>query len=222
MIPCTVCGSENLDGAIYCEDCGARLPVAAASSVEEAPPTAEVPAVPETPPVPPPSEPEAPPSAEQPPSAAGERTCPACGEANPLEAAFCDACGASLGEGAAPPPPIPPPEPTPAPPARPRLVLKDGSAEFPIDDKDEYHVGRRSPLDGIFPEVDLTEVDPESYVSRRHGRIVKRDGTFLYEDLGSSNGSFLNDVRLQKGVQTELKEGDRLRLGKTELIFYLH
>jgi pSer/pThr/pTyr-binding forkhead associated (FHA) protein len=42
----------------------------------------------------------------------------------------------------------------------------------------------------------------------------------VYEDLGSSNGSFHNGTRLQQGVQAVLREGDRLRLGKTELIYH--
>ena len=86
--------------------------------------------------------------------------------------------------------------------------------------KDENAVGRRSPVDGIFPEVDLTEADIDSYISRRHGKIVMGEQGPVYEDLGSSNGSFHNGVRLQQGVQAVLREGDRLRLGKTELVYH--
>jgi pSer/pThr/pTyr-binding forkhead associated (FHA) protein len=86
-------------------------------------------------------------------------------------------------------------------------------------DRELVALGRRSPADSIFPEVDLTEVDTESYVSRRHGRILRQEGRFMYEDVGSSNGSFLNDTRLLPGMPAEIHDGDRLRLGKTEMVF---
>jgi pSer/pThr/pTyr-binding forkhead associated (FHA) protein len=38
---------------------------------------------------------------------------------------------------------------------------------------------------------------------------------FIFEDMGSSNGSFINNVRVTQGVQQFLNEGDMLRLGKT-------
>lgn len=228
---CSVCGSENLEGSAYCEDCGARLPVgAAAVATQEAPAAPSMPVAPPPPPPVPAPEPvaavPAPPPAAEEPSVSGTVTCSACGAENPSYEAYCEDCGASLtaaraGAGLAAPVPVPVAAP-PAPPspvaARPRLALVDSGTEFPVD-KDEIALGRRSPADGIFPDVDLTDVDVESYISRRHGRIVRQDGRFLYEDIGSSNGSFLNGTRLQSGVQAELHEGDRLRLGKTEMVF---
>jgi len=156
----------------------------------------------------------------------GTVRCAACGAENPSYEAYCEDCGASLtaarAEAAPPLPvvPVPVAAETPAPTisARPRLSLVDGGGEFPLD-RDVVALGRRSPADSIFPEVDLTEADTESYVSRRHGRIVRQEGRLLYEDVGSSNGSFLNGNRLTSGVQAEIREGDRLRLGKTEMVF---
>lgn len=40
---CNVCGADNLEGAAYCEDCGARLPMAAAQPTQEAPVAAAAP-----------------------------------------------------------------------------------------------------------------------------------------------------------------------------------
>lgn len=245
---CSVCGSENLEGSAYCEDCGARLPVGvgAAAGGESggytpAPTPVAAPTPPPPPPLPTPAvEPPAPavepaasfPTAEEPAVAGGGTVaCAACGAENPAYEAYCEDCGASLtaaragGGLAAPPLPTPPPVVDVAPPpvappvaARHRLVLADGAQEFPMN-KDEITLGRRSPADGIFPDVDLTDVDVESYISRRHGRIVNQDGRFLYEDIGSSNGSFVNGTKLQPNVQAELHDGDRLRLGKTEMIY---
>lgn len=220
---CSVCGSDNLDGSAYCEDCGARLPVGGAAPVSTAPPPA-------APPAPPPaSEPESSESEAPAPEPSGEGgvlVCASCGAENPSYEAYCEDCGASLSGSSStagtPAVPVSPPvvesaSPAPAAP-RMRLSLSDGSRDFPVS-KDTIEIGRKSPVDGIYPDVDLTEVDTDSFISRRHGRVLKGESGVLYEDLGSSNGSFLNDSRLQAGVQTALKDGDRLRLGKTEMVF---
>lgn len=56
-------------------------------------------------------------------------------------------------------------------------------------------------------------------VSRRHARVVLHEGAYLLEDLKSSNGTFLNDVKLQE--IRELKHGDRIRIGPFQLKFAL-
>lgn len=54
-------------------------------------------------------------------------------------------------------------------------------------------------------------------VSRRHARILAEGGRFALEDLGSKNGTFLRDKRLD--ATAELSDGDELRLGQTLLVF---
>jgi ABC-type multidrug transport system ATPase subunit/pSer/pThr/pTyr-binding forkhead associated (FHA) protein len=49
-------------------------------------------------------------------------------------------------------------------------------------------------------------------VSRRHARIYRDNGQILVQDLGSSNGTFLNDVRLE--APAALRPGDVLRMGR--------
>ncbi len=248
---CTVCGAENMEGSIYCEDCGARLPVAAGAvaAAEAAPITAPPIAPVAPPPVAPPPVPMAeaaeptrealPPVPSSSDDAAGN-VCATCGAVNAPGENYCEDCGAALTETAATPP-IPAPQigdsppPITAPPSvpsatteqpiaasphsgKPRLEAVDTGQAFVLE-KDENAVGRRSPVDGIFPEVDLTEADRDSYISRRHGRVFMTEQGPVYEDLGSSNGSFHNGNRLQQGVQAALKDGDRLRLGRTELVF---
>lgn len=56
--------------------------------------------------------------------------------------------------------------------------------------------------------------DPK--VSRHHARIVQESGRFVLVDLNSSNGTFLNGVKIEKSA---LNMGDRLRLGDTEFAF---
>jgi DNA-binding winged helix-turn-helix (wHTH) protein len=56
-----------------------------------------------------------------------------------------------------------------------------------------------------------------SAVSRRHARIVVTDGGAMLEDLGSKNGTFLNDCRLES--PTSLRDGDTIRIGPARLAF---
>jgi sigma-B regulation protein RsbU (phosphoserine phosphatase) len=50
-------------------------------------------------------------------------------------------------------------------------------------------------------------------VSRQHAQILLRDNQFFVEDLGSSNGTFLNNQRLPPRVATPFNEGDSLAVG---------
>jgi len=55
----------------------------------------------------------------------------------------------------------------------------------------------------------------DTYVSTFHARIFNRDGSWFLEDLGSTNGTYLNQRRVTSPV--ELRAGDRVKLGKTTL-----
>jgi serine/threonine-protein kinase len=86
--------------------------------------------------------------------------------------------------------------------------------------KDSNLVGRTDPHSNIFPEIDLSRFDSETKVSRRHARIWREGETFLVEDLGSVNGTVINDsVRLAPRQPRVLDSGDKLRLGETTLHF---
>ena len=88
--------------------------------------------------------------------------------------------------------------------------------------KDSNLVGRTDPLSNIFPEVDLSRFDPETKVSRRHARIWREGEAFLVEDLGSVNGTVVNDlIRLEPRQPRALDSGDRIRLGETTLHFLI-
>jgi hypothetical protein len=55
-------------------------------------------------------------------------------------------------------------------------------------------------------------------VSRHHGRIQGRRGTFVYTDLGSTNGSRVNGIPVEEVV---LGDGDRIEIGDTILVLEL-
>ncbi len=62
--------------------------------------------------------------------------------------------------------------------------------------------------------ADLVLGDPE--VSRRHARLESHNGVVYVEDLGSSNGTFLNGRRVTEAI--EVREGDEIDVGTTRLV----
>src|SRR5690242_3006327 len=64
-------------------------------------------------------------------------------------------------------------------------------------------------LIGRAPDCDLVVNQPE--VSTHHCRLTRTDKGFVLEDLGSSNGTFVNGVRIRK--PTPVQPADRITLG---------
>ena len=72
---------------------------------------------------------------------------------------------------------------------------------------DELTVGRASGCQIALPD--------DTYASQLHARIFRRDGEVFIEDLGSTNGTYLNRKKVSAPVA--LRRGDRLQIGKTVL-----
>jgi hypothetical protein len=216
MIICNNCRAENWDGAQFCDECGKPLPRR---------PAARPPAQSFKPPVE--SEPRA--GVEQPrpaqggnaPNGAsdvkgaaspggenGSRAVLSFPESSPLAAS-----GARAAQAAAGRPPVV---------AHARFTINRGRAagkEFPVHE-DEAYIGRWDADSGIFPDVDLDADDPEAKVSRRHARVTRRGAQYFIEDLGSTNGTFINrGRRLLPGDRQPLNDGDEIIIGKTFLRF---
>lgn len=86
----------------------------------------------------------------------------------------------------------------------------------------ESQIGRWDADGGVFPDVDLDPDDPEAKVSRRHARITLHEGKYFVEDLGSTNGTYVNrGKRLPPGSRQQLSDGDEIIVGKTFLRFQL-
>ena len=103
------------------------------------------------------------------------------------------------------------------------LIERGGGAntEFPLTGE-ESQIGRWDADNGIFPDIDLDAFDADAKVSRRHARIIYRNGVFMVEDLGSTNGTFVNrGRRLLPGNPQVLNDGDEIIVGKTFLRFRL-
>ncbi len=53
----------------------------------------------------------------------------------------------------------------------------------------------------------------DTFVSQLHARVFRRDGQLFVEDLGSTNGTFLNRKKVTAPIA--VRKGDRLQIGKT-------
>jgi pSer/pThr/pTyr-binding forkhead associated (FHA) protein len=96
-----------------------------------------------------------------------------------------------------------------------RLNIGDRKRELEVTLNKAIHMGRLDPASDVFPEIDLTDDGGlEKGVSRRHARILKREGTVVVEDLGSINGTFINGKRLAPYLPETLSDGDSLQLGR--------
>jgi hypothetical protein len=77
--------------------------------------------------------------------------------------------------------------------------------EFPLKSEKEIVIGRSSELDMVLVE---------DMVSRKHAKITVQNGAVYIQDLGSTNGTFVNGEKVKK---SRLKEGDRILVGTSIL-----
>ena len=82
-------------------------------------------------------------------------------------------------------------------------------------------VGRVDPKRGIAPEIDLTQFDPQSTVSRQHARIRLEKTLFSIEDLSSRNKTRLGESTLTPLQPEVLQNGDVVSFGSVKATFRL-
>lgn len=192
MIKCSTCGTTNLDTSIFCDECGTRL--AAAAQTTGSQPPAYVPPKPVVESVP-----------KQVSATSVDIPSAVFGIESKAEPASVEPIGRSGIAHAV-------------------LVIERGGApgtEFKLVN-DESTIGRWDADNGVFPDVDLDAYDADAKVSRRHARIKRTNGTYYIEDLGSTNGTYVNrGRRLLPGNTEVLNDGDEVIVGKTFLRFQL-
>jgi hypothetical protein len=93
----------------------------------------------------------------------------------------------------------------------PRLVVERAPGHAPGM---EYEIGTGAVL-GRGDQAEIRLDDP--FASSRHARLVKQGGIIVLEDLGSTNGTYLNEELL--GGPAPLHPGDRVRIGESEFTY---
>jgi serine/threonine protein kinase len=111
--------------------------------------------------------------------------------------------------GAPPPPPAPPPPSTEEIlPLRLRVMVGNRVGSVISLDREEFLIGRHAPGEG--------KLDNDIEISREHARVTRDEfGRYVIEDLGSTNGTYVNDTRI--GGPQVLALGDRIEVGQTTL-----
>ena len=94
-----------------------------------------------------------------------------------------------------------------------RLVVVDSSA---LPEGDVYGIDSTALTVGRSSDNDLP-LDGDEFASGHHARFQpRRDGVYV-EDIGSTNGTFVNGIRLER--DRRLVPGDVVRIGETDLRF---
>lgn len=81
------------------------------------------------------------------------------------------------------------------------------------------HIGK--PGGPIPPDIDVSGFPDSAVVSRVHADIRYEGDTYFIEDVGSSNGTYINHIPLQPGNRHRLRVGDRIALGKEDKVTFI-
>ena len=150
------------------------------------------------------------------------KVCPSCGRKNPLTVTMCELCMVDISAVN----PTDPDAPAPKPPETPESTAepeKNSDAtqvekkkllcfETP-DGKVSFSVGSGAVLGREAEGKNC--FDAYQTVSRRHARLMYGDDTWTIEDLGSTNGTWVNERPLERGEKRPVKEGDTVALSRS-------
>jgi hypothetical protein len=71
------------------------------------------------------------------------------------------------------------------------------------------------------PDIDLSCLADAEIISRQHALIHIEGETYYIEDLGSSNGTYVNHTAVARGERQEISSGDVLALGKEDKVTFI-
>ncbi|ACK65513.1 FHA domain containing protein [Rippkaea orientalis PCC 8801] len=202
-IQCPHCGSPVLSNATFCGQCGASLQTVGSATVPSSPP--------------PPPPPFAAMMAQMPPDPWATFPMSAPPPYRDIEEPSTEPASTQLS-----PPPPPPNEPSTVGFTQIQVqkaslfhVQTETHLELP-QGLEVIHIGKPNPK--IPPDIDISGFPHADIVSRIHADIrVEGDG-FYIEDVGSSNGTYINHKSLPHGNRHRLRSGDRISLGKGDLV----
>jgi len=82
--------------------------------------------------------------------------------------------------------------------------------------EETYSLAKESTI-GRKDKNNIVIKDP--YISGFHAQISIKEGNYYIKDLGSKNGTFVNDKPLKNGHEWRLSNGDKIRMGQVEFLF---
>ncbi|MBD0266537.1 MAG: FHA domain-containing protein, partial [Tolypothrix sp. Co-bin9] len=97
-------------------------------------------------------------------------------------------------------------------------VQSDRQIELP-QSLSVIHIGK--PNDRIPPDIDVSGFTNSEVISRIHADIRVEGDAHYIEDVGSSNGTYINNSPLLPGNRHRLRPGDRISLGKGDMVTFL-
>ncbi len=102
------------------------------------------------------------------------------------------------------------------------LFIEAQESPLIVEVKNQILLGRHTPGSTSQPQVDLAPFDAYSKgVSRLHAAIRQVEHCLFIEDLGSTNGSWLNSVRLIPFAARALRAGDLIQLSQLQITIYI-
>lgn len=160
-------------------------------------------------------------------------TCPNCKNEEPEGAIFCGECGTKLitSDGLSTAriratdtrlvnPDVAPKQAAPVPVSEAQVnlhIIRTGQI-LPLIGREEFTLGRISQGQSILPDIDLSPYDAYSQgVSRLHATLKIREGYLYIEDLGSSNGTRVNNVKITAHNDHLVHHGDVVALGRFKI-----
>ncbi|MEA5462835.1 FHA domain-containing protein [Leptothoe sp. PORK10 BA2] len=97
-------------------------------------------------------------------------------------------------------------------------VQTNSTIELPVE-LNLLHIGK--PNDRIPPDIDVSGFPESEIVSRVHANIRIEGDVHYIEDVGSSNGTYINNLPLAAGNRHRLRPGDRIALGKGDKVSFI-
>jgi pSer/pThr/pTyr-binding forkhead associated (FHA) protein len=104
------------------------------------------------------------------------------------------------------------------------LVEMQSGTRFELADKAEVTLGRIDLRTGVAPDLDLTSVDPQHFISRRHARILRGPGHsyLVIPEETTLNETYVNGQPLARGQAEPVHTGDSIILGAVQFWFEVH
>ena len=102
-----------------------------------------------------------------------------------------------------------------------KLIHIPSGREFYFSEEDGY-IGRKGQNNKTTLAIDVTGIPHEGIVSRIHARIYWdwSQDSYMIVDNNSRNGTFLNGMPLERGVNYRLNQGNSLQLGQDNLVSF--